>query len=239
MSRPLRIYHLYPAEMNIYGDWGNILALQQRLRWRGYEAEYRPVRLGEQHDFTQADIVFGGGGQDKGQIAVADDLQDRLDNLHKAVADGVVMLAVCGIYQLFGRQFITSDGAELPGTAIFAAETTGSSDRLIGNVIIQTEWGELVGFENHSGKTKLDPGQSVLGRVVKGYGNNGEDGFEGAKIDNVFGTYLHGPLLPKNPQFTDELLRRALMNRGESGELEPLDDTTAEQAAEVAKQRPQ
>lgn len=234
-----RIVHLYPGEMNIYGDWGNIIALRKRLEWRGYETEYRPLHLEEEFDFTTADIVFGGGGQDKGQIAVADDLQRHARNIHKAIDAGVVFLAVCGIYQLFGHKFTTSTGSELPGVGVFDAETVGSSDRLIGNVTVQTQWGELVGFENHSGKTTLAPEQSALGRAVQGYGNNGDDGFEGALVKNVFGTYLHGPLLPKNPEFTDELLSRALANRDIQKELAPLDDELAHQAAEVAKQRPQ
>lgn len=235
----LRIAHLYPDELNIYGDWGNIIALRKRLEWRGYAMEYHPVRAGEEYDFTQADIVFGGGGQDKGQITAADDLQTRQENMNAAIESDVVFLAVCGTYQLLGEKFTTATGSELPGVGVFKAQTHGSDNRLIGNIAIQTRWGELVGFENHGGKTYLEAGQSALGRVEYGYGNNGEDRFEGAVHKNVFGTYLHGPLLPKNPVFADELLRRAIKRRDAAATLEELDDSLAERAAEVAKTRSQ
>ncbi len=235
----LTIAHLYPDELNIYGDWGNIITLRKRLEWRGHTVEYHPVHVEEEYDFTHADIVFGGGGQDKGQIAAADDLQTRQENINAAIQDDTVFLAVCGTYQLFGEKFTTATGSELPGIGVFKAETHGSDNRLIGNIALQTEWGELVGFENHGGKTYLEAGQSALGRVMCGYGNNGEDRFEGALTKNVFGTYLHGPLLPKNPVFADELLRRALKRRGNAATLEPLDDSLAERAVEVAKTRPQ
>jgi CobQ-like glutamine amidotransferase family enzyme len=235
----LTITHLYPAELNIYGDWGNIITLRKRLEWRGDTVEYQPIHIGDDYDFTQTDIVFGGGGQDKGQIAAADDLAERAPNIHRAVEEGVVFLTVCGTFQLFGNSFTTATGSELPGVGVFDAETAGSQERLTGNMAIQTRWGELVGFENHGGKTYLSAGQSALGRVVYGNGNNGEDRFEGAIDKNVFGTYLHGPLLPKNPHFTDELLKRAIERRGGDTALEPLDDSLAERAVEVAKQRPQ
>lgn len=235
----LRIAHLYPDELNIYGDWGNIIALRKRLEWRGYAMEYHPVRAEEEYDFTQADIVFGGGGQDKGQITAADDLQTRQENMNAAIESDVVFLAVCGTYQLLGEKFTTATGSELPGVGVFKAQTHGSDNRLIGNIAIQTRWGELVGFENHGGKTYLEAGQSALGRVEYGYGNNGEDRFEGAVHKNVFGTYLHGPLLPKNPVFADELLRRAIKRRDAAATLEELDDSLAERAAEVAKTRSQ
>lgn len=235
----ITLVHLYPSEMNIYGDHGNIITLIQRLRWRGIGVEVRRVGVGDDLDLHTADLVFGGGGQDHGQIAVAADLTRHAAALRGAVDDGLVVLAVCGIYQLFGHRFRTSDGHELPGVGIFDADTVGSPDRLIGNVVIDSDWGEIVGFENHSGKTTLGPGQAALGRVIQGYGNNGEDGREGAVRANAFGTYLHGSLLPKNPAFADELLRRALARRGLPADLTPLDDTLAVQAAAVAKERPQ
>ncbi|MEX0934676.1 MAG: glutamine amidotransferase [Candidatus Saccharimonadales bacterium] len=234
----LRIAHLYPQNMNIYGDWGNIIALEKRLEWRGYKAKYEAIELGDEYDFTQADIVFGGGGQDKGQLIVAKDLQRHKNNINKAVEEGVVFLLICGLYQLFGNRFTTSIGEELQGVGVFDAETVGSEDRMIGNITLQTSWGELVGFENHSGKTILNPGQSALGRVTKGYGNNGSDGFEGAISNNSFGTYLHGSLLPKNPKFADELIKRALARKGDLTHLEPLNDSLAVRAATVAKSRP-
>ncbi len=234
----LKIAHLYPKNMNIYGDWGNILALQKRLSWRGQESVYEPIDIGGSYDFTQADIVFGGGGQDKGQFEVAEDLQRHKDSINQAASEGVVFLTICGLYQLFGNRFTTSAGEELPGIGVFDAETVGSETRMIGNIVLQTAWGELIGFENHSGKTILSPGQSALGRVVKGFGNNGHDGFEGAISNNSFGSYLHGSLLPRNPRFTDELITRALARKGQVVNLEPINDRLAHQAAAVAKNRP-
>ncbi|MEX0668642.1 MAG: glutamine amidotransferase [Candidatus Saccharimonadales bacterium] len=234
----LKIAHLYPQNMNIYGDWGNVVTLEKRLEWRGYKIKYEVVEIGDEYDFTQADIVFGGGGQDKGQLIVAEDLQRHRKNINKANKEGVVFLLVCGLYQLFGNKFTTSIGEELPGLGVFDAETVGSEDRMIGNIVLQTSWGELVGFENHSGKTILNSGQSALGRVTKGYGNNGSDGFEGAISNNSFGTYLHGSLLPKNPKFADELIKRALTRRGDLTNLEPLSDSLAVKAANIAKSRP-
>lgn len=235
----LTITHLYPEELNIYGDWGNIITLRKRLEWRGFEVEYQAVRVGDECDFTQTDLVFGGGGQDKGQIAAADDLASRSDNIFQAIEEGVVFLSVCGTYQLFGNSFTTATDSELPGVGIFDAETVGSEGRLTGNIATQTQWGELIGFENHGGKTYLAAGQSALGRVEYGYGNNGEDRFEGAVYKNVFGTYLHGPLLPKNPVFADELLSRAIKRRNDATTLEELDDSLAEQARDVARTRRQ
>lgn len=237
----INIVHLYPEEMNIYGDLGNIIALRKRLEWRGFEVEYRPVNLGEECDFGSADIVFGGGGQDKGQISVAEDLKRHKEGIIAAADNGVVFLMVCGMYQLFGHKFITQEGEELEGVGVFDTETHGSSERMIGNIVIQTHWGEIVGFENHSGKTYLSTDQSALGRVVKGYGNNGEDGFEGALNNNCFGTYLHGSLLPKNPFFADELISRALQRKGIDIDknAENIDDSIAHKAAEIAKKRPQ
>lgn len=235
----ITIAHLYPKEMNIYGDWGNIIALRQRLTWRGIESKYEQVTPGSSYDFSRADIIFGGGGQDSGQDVVATDLRKRAPELKAASDAGVAFLLVCGMYQLFGNRFMTSDDNEIAGIGIFDAETVGSSERLIGNVVVESEGFELVGFENHSGKTFLSPGQAALGRVVKGYGNNGEDGFEGAISKNAFGTYLHGSLLPKNPEFADELLARALKRKYGDIELDPLDDECAQKAAEVAKRRPQ
>lgn len=236
--KKLIIAHLYPAEMNIYGDRGNVMALVKRLKWRGHQAEVVEIEPKKSFDFRQADIVFGGGGQDKGQAIVAEDLGKRADNLVAAAASGVVMLTICGTYQLFGRSFTTAEGEEIPGISIFKAFTVGSSKRMIGNVVIQTPFGELVGFENHSGQTTLEPSQGALGQVLKGYGNNEHSKQEGAVHNNAFGTYLHGPLLPKNPQFTDELIRRALERVGVH-KLEPLNDTLEQEAAAVAKKRPQ
>jgi lipid II isoglutaminyl synthase (glutamine-hydrolysing) len=236
---PLVIAHLYPYEMNIYGDTGNVVALRRRLEWRGLEVRVDPVAVGADYDLTAADVVFGGGGQDRSQLEVADDLQRRQAAIHAAVAAGTVFLTICGTYQLFGRRFLTQDGQEIPGIGVFAMDTIGGRKRMIGNVVVGTPWGELVGFENHSGRTLLDPGQAALGRVKKGYGNNETRRDEGAVTANCFGTYLHGSLLPKNPAFADELLGRALRRRhGDGFALEPLDDGLERLAAQAAARRP-
>ena len=235
----LTIAHLYPYEMNIYGDTGNVIALRRRLEWRGLEARVDLVPVGADYDLAGADIVFGGGGQDRSQLEVADDLQRRRDAVHEAVAAGTVFLTICGTYQLFGRRFLTRDGQEIPGIAVFAMDTIGGRRRMIGNVVVATAWGELVGFENHSGRTLLDPGQAALGRVKKGFGNNETRRGEGAVTANCFGTYLHGSLLPKNPAFADELLLRALRRRhGADFELARLDDSLERRAAQAASRRP-
>ena len=235
----LVIAHLYPQEMNIYGDTGNVIALCRRLEWRGMAARVDPVVAGEPYDFAGADLVFSGGGQDLSQARVADDLQARSEAIHEAVRSGVVFLTICGTYQLFGRRFLTDVGSEIPGIGVFAMETIGGTRRMIGNIVVATPWGNLVGFENHSGRTFLDSGQGGLGRVEKGYGNNEKTSEEGAVTGNCFGTYLHGSLLPKNPGFADELLRRALQRRhGGEVTLEPLDDELERRAARVAAGRP-
>lgn len=235
----LVIAHLYPYEMNIYGDTGNVIALCRRLEWRGLGARVDPVPVGAVYDFTRSDLVFGGGGQDRSQLQVAEDLQRRAAAIREAVASGTVFLTICGTYQLFGRRFLTQDGSEIPGIGVFAMETVGGRKRMIGNIVVATPWGDLVGFENHSGRTLLDPGQASLGRVKKGYGNDETRREEGAVTANCFGTYLHGSLLPKNPSLADELLRRALSRRhGQAVTLEPLDDRLEHLAAQAAARRP-
>ena len=235
----LVIAHLYPYEMNIYGDTGNVIALRRRLEWRGLAARIDPVPVGAPYDFARADLVFGGGGQDRSQLQVAADLQGRAAAIREAVAAGTVFLTICGTYQLFGRRFLTQDGREIPGIGVFAMETIGGRRRMIGNIVVATPWGELVGFENHSGRTLLDPGQAALGKVEKGFGNNETRREEGAVTANCFGTYLHGSLLPKNPSFADELLARALQRRhGRAVTLDPLDDRLERLAARAAARRP-
>jgi lipid II isoglutaminyl synthase (glutamine-hydrolysing) len=234
----LCIAHLYPAHMNIYGDRGNITVLKKRLEWRDFHVHVDEVHPGDDYDFRKADIVFGGGGQDQGQALVAEDLRRHKDNLAQAASEGVVMLVICGTYQLFGRQFVTQAGESIAGIGVFDLETRGSTHRLIGNVVVSTQWGEIVGFENHSGQTKLEPGQAELGRVIKGHGNNMHDKHEGAVTKNVFGTYLHGPLLPKNPHLADELIQRAVTRKYHRHQLPALNDTLEHEAASVAKQRP-
>jgi CobQ-like glutamine amidotransferase family enzyme len=239
MTRRLIIAHLYPREMNIYGDVGNVLTLVKRLEWRGYEAEVRAVEVGEPFNFTEADIVFGGGGQDRGQVIVGPDLLSRGDALRLAVARGTPMLLVCGLYQLFGRSFTTTDAKELPGLGIFRATTRGGAQRMIGNIVVQSPFGRLVGFENHSGQTILEPEQTPLGRVTKGYGNDPKSKHEGAVTQNAIGTYLHGPILPKNPALADHLLLTAFQRRYGITKLAPLNDALELAAAKDATARPQ
>jgi CobQ-like glutamine amidotransferase family enzyme len=235
--KKLVIAHLYPREMNIYGDLGNIIALRKRLEWRGFEAEVRPVETGQAFDFASVDIIFGGGGQDSGQLVVGSDLLGRGENLRQLAEDGLPMLVVCGLYQLFGRGFTTMEGQEIPGISVFRASTIGSKTRMIGNVLINSRFGRLVGFENHSGQTFLEPGQEALGKVKKGFGNDERSRQEGAVSWNAIGTYLHGPILPKNPALADHLLLVALRRRYGIDELEPLDNRREQFAARVAAGR--
>ena len=234
---PLRILHLYPREMNIYGDWGNVLTILRRAQWHGYE-----VQLVEHHPGKpfpkDIDMVIGGGGQDSGQSLVVDDLQVISDELHRLADDNVPMLMICGMYQLFGRFFKTKEGTIIPGIGIFKAETHGGPKRLIGNVVTDTPFGEMVGYENHSGLTLLDDDQPALGRIMKGAGNNGEDKTEGAIYKCVFGTYLHGSLLPKNPEFADALIEAAALRKYRKFDPNIIDDSFALRAREIAKRRP-
>jgi CobQ-like glutamine amidotransferase family enzyme len=228
----LRIWHLYPQDMNIYGDRGNVIALQRRARWRGIDAVVRSADVGEPIEPEAVDLVFAGGGQDDQQVAVARDLQGRKgEQLRELAEDDAPMLLVCGTYQLFGHYFRTGGGDELPGIGLLDLHTVAGRRRLIGDALVEAEVelpdgspGTLVGFENHSGQTFLGPGCRRLGRVVVGGGNNGQDGGEGAVHRWVHGTYLHGPVLPKNPWLTDRLIEQALRRRGWRGELPRLDD---------------
>jgi CobQ-like glutamine amidotransferase family enzyme len=238
VSKVITIAHLYPREMNIYGDMGNIITLVKRLEWRGYQARVKAVEVGEEIDWDEVDIVFGGGGQDSGQVVVGDDLLRHGEKLRAMAADGVPMLVICGLYQLFGREFITAPGKKVPGIGVFAASTKAGSVRMIGNVVSHSDYGVLVGFENHSGATKLDKGQAALGRIVKGYGNDPKSRQEGAVSGAAIGTYLHGPVLPKNPGLADHLLLTALRRRYGVTELVALDNTMELHAAKVAAGRP-
>jgi lipid II isoglutaminyl synthase (glutamine-hydrolysing) len=234
----LTLVHLYPREMNIYGDTGNVIVLRKRLEWRGLAAKVVPVSVGDPlpHD---ADILLGGGGQDAAQGEIGADFASRGAQLRAMADDGVVMLTICGSYQMLGHEFVTQEGVRIAGVGVLDVTTRGQAVRLIGNNYVDTDdAGRLVGYENHSGLTTLGPGARALGRTQHGRGNNGKDGTEGAVRDNVIGTYLHGPVLAKSPRFADELIRRALRRRGADTELEPLDDALPEQAARVAVGRP-
>ncbi|MHB1652841.1 MAG: type 1 glutamine amidotransferase [Desulfitobacteriaceae bacterium] len=245
----LTICHLYPDLLDLYGDRGNILTLQSRCRWRGIETLIQRSSLGDPLDFQGIDILFIGGGSDREQSLLVQDLKRREVELRQAVEDGLVVLTICGGYQLLGDYYQTAGGERIPGLGILNLWTIAGPKRLIGNVVVElnseafriddsnTKWKTLAGFENHSGKTYLGSGLLPLGCVKHGYGNNGEDGGEGVRYHNVFGTYLHGPLLPKNPHLADLLLQLALERRGFAGELQPLDDRLEELAHQVIVQR--
>ena len=246
----LKLTYLYPELMNMYADRGNVIALARRCQWHGIELAIENISPGAILDAAGTDFVFIGGGQDREQRLASDDLIGKREILRAMAEDGVVMLAVCGGYQLFGKFYRPADAPELPGVGILDAETVAGNKRLIGNVVVdvgpvprtgrdanpvpRTGRQFLVGFENHSGKTFLGPGAKPLGKVAVGFGNNGEDGAEGAVYKNVFGTYLHGSLLPKNPWFTDHLIRLALDRRYGEALLRPLDDSLEERAHKAA-----
>lgn len=237
MSRQINIVHLYASEMNIYGDNGNILVLQKRLEWRGYRVKVHNIGVGDKIP-SNTDIIFGGGGQDSGQSKIAGDLSTRKNQLTSMRDNGVVMLMICGMYQLFGHYFQTNDNQKIPGLGILDVHTIAGQERIIGNIISKTDWGSAIGYENHSGRTYLGDSVNQLGVASPGQGNNGEDGTEGAVQQNVFGSYLHGPMLAKSPKFADELIARSLNNLGISTKLQPLDDLITEQAIKIAKKRP-
>jgi lipid II isoglutaminyl synthase (glutamine-hydrolysing) len=226
----LRVLALYPEQMNIYADRGNIVFLRKRCEWRGIGFAYAAAGPGEGVDPAAHDLLYIGGGQDRDQRAVAADMvASKRGALAEAVDDGAVLLAVCGGYQLLGHSYQLGE-ERLPGLGLADLETVRQpGPRLIGNVAIEADLGEgprtIAGFENHGGRTRLSPGTEPLGRVISGFGNNGEDGFEGVRRENMIGTYLHGPLLPKNAWLADHLISLALERRyGARPELEPLDD---------------
>lgn len=227
----VHLVHLYPREMSIYGDLGNTRCLSARLRWHGYEPVVHDHHPGKPWP-AQAHLVLGGGGQDSGQVRVQDDLDRQADRLRDLAADGVPMLMICGMYQLFGEAFITVEGRRLPGLGVLDVTTTGNRTRMIGPVVLDTDFGTVVGYENHSGSTVLGPGQQPFGSVLHGEGNNGQDRTEGARTHNVVGSYLHGPILPANPRLADGLLEIAA--RRATGEFVPgeLDDRIADEAHE-------
>jgi CobQ-like glutamine amidotransferase family enzyme len=234
----ITLVHLYPQEMNIYGDTGNVLVLRKRLEWRGIEVTVVPVSVGDAIP-GDVDILLGGGGQDAAQGDIGVDFVSRGAQLRAMADDDVVMLTVCGTYQLLGHEFVTHEGVSIRGVSVLDVRTIGSANRLIGNNDVLTPDGlRLVGYENHSGLTELGPDVRPLGATSPGRGNNGRDGTEGAVRSNVFGTYLHGPVLAKSPEFADDLLRRALRRRGLDDVLAPLDDSLATRAAMSAMTRP-
>jgi len=230
----LTIHHLYADMMNLYGDRGNVISIKKRCEWRGIETEVLDVGLGERIQPTGRDIFLFGGGQDREQALLAEDLSgSKGADLRAIVEDGGVVLGVCGGYQLMGHFYETLEGEKLPGVGVFDLHTRPGKPgeaRLIGNVLVRVrapetgEEREIVGFENHGGRTYLDGDTEPLGHVVAGFGNNGKDGTEGARRLNAYGTYLHGSLLPKNPWLTDQLILNAMRQTDDPFELEPLDN---------------
>lgn len=235
--KQIHIVHLYPNEMNTYGDRGNILTLTRRLEWRGYEPIIHYHHPGKPFP-TRADIIFGGGGQDAAQSDIQKDILVIGSKLHELAGENIPVLAICGTYQLLGHRFVTNTKEEIKGIGLFDLETFGTTERLIGNIKVKTEeFGILYGFENHSGQTYLSDIQTPLGTVMRGNGNNNTKTHEGARTNNVIGSYMHGPLLPLNPHLADSLISIATRNVYGEDILSPVDDHLAVLAREGAKNR--
>ena len=240
----LVVGHLYPEYLNIYADRGNIAVLRARAAWRGVELELRAIGVGDPTDPARIDLFYVGGGQDREQGLIAPDLAARGPELVDAVAGGAALLAVCGGYQLLGRFYRDRAGVELPGAGVFPLHTVAGERRMIGDVLLDCELepGErrtLAGFENHAGRTYLDGGAEPLGRVLAGFGNDGESGLEGCRAGRAIGTYLHGPLLPRNPWLADWLIAQAVAHRtgGDPPLLDPLADELEAEAHAVSAAR--
>ncbi len=235
--------HLFPDYLNIYADRGNMAVLTRRAAWRGHELEVRALGVSDELRPGEHDLYYMGGGQDREQELIVPALSAHGEALRAAVAGGAAFLAVCGGYQLLGRFYRDRSGNELPGVGLLPLHTIAGERRMIGDVLLECELepGErrtLAGFENHAGRTYLDEGARPLGRVLAGFGNDGESGFEGCHAGRVVGTYLHGPLLPRNPWLADWLLAQALAHRtGEMRELDPLPDDLEAQAHAVSSER--
>lgn len=256
MKQTLNICHLYPDLMDTYGDKGNITSIVRRCQWRNIETIVSNLSLGDNLEPNKFDIYFFGGGQDRQQSIVAKDLKNKATNLKRAIKNEAVLLSICGGYQLLQNYFKTQEGVKIPGIGLFDAYTVASSNRMIQNLLIeinpqlykdvheiyhstslQSPTSYLIGFENHSGKTFLNPNLQPLGTVVQGSGNNGEDKTEGAVYKNAFGCYLHGSLLPKNPHFADYLISKALQRKYGQIKLTPLDDSIEWQTHKSMVQR--
>ncbi|MFN8222587.1 MAG: hypothetical protein U0R50_04975 [Gaiellales bacterium] len=241
----LRVAHLYPAYLNIYADRGNIAVLSRRAALRGHELELTEIEPGASVDLAGHDLIYIGGGQDREQAMISPDLATRAPAIEAAVSNGVALLAVCGGYQLLGRGYLGRDGERLQGTGLFPHDTEAGDTRMIGDILLECTLEEdrppiaVAGFENHAGRTRLDPGARAFGRVVAGYGNDGTSGFEGCVVGRAIGTYLHGPLLPRNPGLADTLLRWALEHAtgAPQDDLAPLPDVYEARAHAVAAAR--
>jgi CobQ-like glutamine amidotransferase family enzyme len=241
--KPLVVGHLFPDYLNIYADRGNIAVLGRRAAWRGYQLEVRPLGAGAEIRPSEHDLFYVGGGQDREQALIAPELAALGPALRRAFDAGAAFLAVCGGYQLLGRYYLDQSGEELPGIGLLPLHTVAGSRRMIGDVLLECELEPgskmtLAGFENHAGRTILHPGAEALGRVVAGFGNDGESGYEGCRLGRAIGTYLHGPLLPRNPWLADWLLAQAIAHRtGDLPVFEPLADELEHQAHTVSARR--
>ena len=236
----LNILELYPKDMNIYGDSGNVLVLKKRAEKRNISVNILSYNIGDSFP-KNVDIVVAGGGQDSGQEKVNKDLLKIKDKLKKLAENYTPMLLICGSYQLFGNYFRTNEGKVLKGIGILNTYTEATNERMVGNIITESvPFGEIIGYENHSGKTTLEGDTLPLGLVKLGAGNNGEDNTEGARYKNVIGTYLHGSLLPKNPKIADFLISEAMAKKypDDFTKLKTLDDSLADKARKVAVTRP-
>jgi CobQ-like glutamine amidotransferase family enzyme len=235
----IRVGHLYPDYLNIYADRGNIAVLAERARVRGHELDVRAIGLRDAVPAGEIDLFYVGGGQDREQALVANDLVTKADALREAVEGDAAFLAVCGGYQLLGRFYRDVAGNVQPGIGLLPLETVAGERRMIGDVLLECAWAgrTLAGFENHAGQTMLDERAEPLGRVVAGFGNDGTSGYEGCRYRRVYGTYLHGPLLPRNPWFADHLLSEALAHAGGKTDLAPLPDELEHEAHEVSAAR--
>lgn len=232
-SMSIAIGHLYPDLLNLYGDRGNTITLVKRCAWRGIDAKVIDLGAGQDADFGEIDLFFIGGGQDFDQHTLLADLGvgkvgSKANRLTQAIENDVPVLAICGGYQILGEYYVDHEGTEAKFIGVLPMFTEAGDTRLIGNMVFEADaidgFPVVVGFENHAGRTRLREGGEPLGRVLKGYGNNGEDGGEGMRYRNVFATYSHGPLLPKNPLVADALLELALQRKYPGARLESLDD---------------
>ncbi|MGI6204311.1 MAG: type 1 glutamine amidotransferase [Anaerovoracaceae bacterium] len=232
MEYKLNVCHLYPDLLNLYGDTGNIKCLKKRMEWRGIECEVTNCSVGDVLDGLAHDIFFIGGGQDfEQEVLLKDADENKKDDIIAAIEDGRVFLAICGGYQILGSYYKTWDGKQYDFLGALDLYTVGSEERAIGNYMYtcdELDGYKIVGFENHSGRTFLGEGCRPIGKVLKGSGNNGQDGMEGCRYRNVFGCYTHGPILPKNPKFCDLLIEKALKNKYGDGislaDFGPIDD---------------
>ena len=240
----IRVAHLYPDYLNIYADRGNIAVLARRAALRGHELDVRAVGREDEIEPGAQDLFYVGGGQDREQGLIAPDLAEKGQAIAEAVSGGAALLAVCGGYQLLGRSYVGQDGSRMPGAGLFPLETVAGETRMIGDVLLECDLDArgtsmLAGFENHAGRTLLDDGAVPLGRVVHGFGNDGLSGFEGCRVARAIGTYLHGPLLPRNPWLADWLLEQALghASGGTPPSLDPLPDGLEREAFRVSAAR--